>query len=210
MKTSNRRSTKDHLQGSQPTVWTFAKRALLAVVGAIGVAVLVPLGLLFRTSAPPAVHIDPSAGKQLEEKWRRAQAEPKGSSAPPLTASETELNSLIASYLPGTQGGSMKQGGAVQDVKIRLSGDRMSLHALIDFHGKNITADLESRLWSQDGYAHLDPLSARIGSFPIPRATLADALLRMMRSPVDRERFRLPDNIRDLKVEDGKIVVVYK
>jgi hypothetical protein len=45
---------------------------------------------------------------------------------------------------------------------------------------------------------------------PIPQSTLETAVRKMMELPENREKMRLPDELADLRVENGEIVVAYK
>lgn len=49
-----------------------------------------------------------------------------------------------------------------------------------------------------------------IGSLPIPRSTLEEAVRGMMESPENREKLKLPADLSDLRIENGEVVVSYK
>jgi hypothetical protein len=99
---------------------------------------------------------------------------------------------------------------AVKDVKIELIGDRARAYVVFDFHGKDMTLQLEGKLGAQDGYLRFEPVAGQIGSLPIPQSTLETAIRRMMESPENREKLKLPDDISSLKIENGEVVVGYK
>jgi hypothetical protein len=99
---------------------------------------------------------------------------------------------------------------AVKDVKIELIGDRARAYVVFDFHGKDLTLQLEGRLGAQDGYLRFEPVAGQIGSLPIPQSTLETAIRRMMESPENHEKLKLPDDISSLKIENGEVVVGYK
>ncbi len=99
---------------------------------------------------------------------------------------------------------------AVKDVKIELIGDRARAYVVFDFHGKDLTLQLEGRLGAQDGYLRFEPVAGQIGSLPIPQSTLETAIRHMMESPENREKLKLPDDISSLKIENGEVVVGYK
>ena len=77
-------------------------------------------------------------------------------------------------------------------------------------HGKDMTLQLEGRLGAQNGYLRFEPLSGEIGSLPIPQSTLESAVQRLMDSPENREKLKLPSEISDLRIQNGEVVASYK
>jgi len=69
---------------------------------------------------------------------------------------------------------------------------------------------LEGRLSTQNGYLRFEPVSGQIGALPIPQSSLENAVQRLMDSPVNREKFKLPSEIADLHIENGEVVASYK
>ena len=53
-------------------------------------------------------------------------------------------------------------------------------------------------------------LSGKLGSLPLPQSTLNEAVDKLMSSPENREKLKLPSDISDIKIEDGHAVVQYK
>ncbi len=49
-----------------------------------------------------------------------------------------------------------------------------------------------------------------LGSLPIPQATVDRVVGSLFDSPENRERFRVPPDIRDLKIENGELVVTWR
>jgi hypothetical protein len=99
---------------------------------------------------------------------------------------------------------------AVKDVKVELIEDRARAYVVFDFHGKDMTLQLEGKLGAENGYLQFEPTSGQIGSLPIPQSTLETAVRRMMESPENREKLKLPDGMSGLKIENGEVVVSYK
>ena len=98
----------------------------------------------------------------------------------------------------------------VRDVKVQLIDDRVKAYVVFDVHGKDMTLQLEGRLGAQDGYLRFEPVSGQIGSLPIPQSTIESAVQRLMDSPENREKLKLPPEIAGLRIENGEIVVSYK
>jgi hypothetical protein len=95
-------------------------------------------------------------------------------------------------------------------MRFTLIKDRIRMYLLFDFHGKDMTFELEGKLHTVNGFAQLEPLSGRLGSSPIPKSALESSMQRMMDSPQARQALRLPANVSDVHVEDGKIVATFK
>jgi hypothetical protein len=98
----------------------------------------------------------------------------------------------------------------VRDVKVQLIDDRVKAYVVFDVHGKDMTLQLEGRLGAQNGYLRFEPLSGEIGSLPIPQSTLESAVQRLMDSPENREKLKLPSEISDLRIQNGEVVASYK
>jgi hypothetical protein len=98
---------------------------------------------------------------------------------------------------------------SVRDVKVELIDDRVRAYVVFDFHGKDMTLQLEGKLGASNGYLHFAPISGQLGSFPIPQSTLETAVQKMMDSPDNREKLKLPAEMSQLKIENGEIVATY-
>jgi len=99
---------------------------------------------------------------------------------------------------------------SVRDVKVELVEDRVRAYVVFDFHGKDMTLQLEGRLSAANGYLRFEPVGGQIGSLPIPQSTLETALQKMMNSPENREKLKLPAEIADLRIENGELLATYR
>jgi hypothetical protein len=98
----------------------------------------------------------------------------------------------------------------VKDVKVELVDDHVRAYVVFDLHGKDVTLQLEGKLGAQDGYLNFEPTSGQIGSFPLPPSALQSAMRHILESPENREKFKLPADMSDLKIENGEVVATYK
>jgi hypothetical protein len=98
----------------------------------------------------------------------------------------------------------------VKDVKIDMEGDLVKAYVVFDFHGKDLSLELDGHLGSQDGYVKFEPVSGKLGSLPLPQSTLDSAVEKMLSSPENREKLRLPPDISDIQIVNGQAVVSYK
>jgi hypothetical protein len=99
---------------------------------------------------------------------------------------------------------------SVKDVKVDMDGDLVKAYVIFDFHGKDLSLELDGHLGTQDGYVKFEPVAGKLGSLPLPQSTLDSAVEKMMSSPENREKLKLPNDINDIKIEDSKAVLSYK
>jgi len=99
---------------------------------------------------------------------------------------------------------------AVKDVKVDMVGDVVKAYVLFDFHGKDMTLELDGHLSAESGYLKFEPISGMLGSLPLPQSTLNSAVEKLMASPENREKLRLPPDVGDIKIVDGQAVLTYK
>jgi hypothetical protein len=99
---------------------------------------------------------------------------------------------------------------SVKDVKVDMVGDLVKAYVIFDFHGKDISLELDGHLSAENGFMKFEPVSGKLGSLPLPQSTLNAAVEKMMASPENRDKLRLPADISDIKIVDGKAVIQYK
>jgi hypothetical protein len=190
-------------------------------------AAIITLLMVFHATPPPAIATSPQAAASVEQKVEAVeQAVASGQSAT-LHLDQTELNSYLASHLDispaaptksapnSTQSGTPAEQveqvrSSVRDVKVELVEDRVRAYVVFDFHGKDLTLQLEGRLASANGYVRFEPVSGQLGSLPIPQSALETAVQRMMDSPENREKLKLPPEIADLRIENGELVAIFR
>lgn len=194
---------------------------------------LVALVLLLHKAPPPLVETNPQAAARAEQKFEDVEKAVANGQPATLRMDETELNSYLATHLAlagKAAPSSVPAGGAqgapsgatptsqeveqmrsnVRDVKVQLVDDRVKAYVVFDVHGKDMTLQLEGRLGAQNGYLRFEPLSGRVGALPIPQSTLESAVQRLMDSPENREKLKLPSEISDLRIQNGEVVASYK
>jgi len=201
---------------------------------------LLTLALVLHKSPAPAVQTSPQAAARAEEKFQDVANSVNSGQPATLRLDETELNSYLVSHLdlaggpgladasgtaapsatvnpPGSRPGAANSNSEVEqmrsnvkDVKVELIEDRVRAYVVFDVHGKDLSLQLEGKLGVQDGFLKFEPVSGQIGAMPLPQSALESAVQRMMESPENREKLRLPENISDLRIENGEVVVGYK
>jgi hypothetical protein len=217
-----------------PWVWAFRLLRWSTYLAA-----LVTLILLLHKNPPPPVQSSPEAAARAEEKLQAVQQSVSQGQKATLRLDESELNSYLATHLdlakegdapsstganpstatdaPQTSEGAGSPTAAdveqmrssVRDVKVQMEGDQVHAYVIFDVHGKDMTLDLVGKLGAQNGYLKFEPVSGQLGALPIPQSTLESAVQRLMESPENREKLRLPDDVRDLHIENGQLVTTY-
>lgn len=198
------------------------------------------LFLILYQSPPPHIDADPQAPQRLESKLQRLDRALRRGQPHTLRLDEAEVNSWLQSKLtevledqtgssaeldspaapeqipvlpgnePTTEPTIEEVKSNVRDIKIDLVDDLVRAYVVFNLYGKDMSLLVEGRLRVEDGYLRLDPTAVKLGSLPIPQATVDRAVRRLFDSPENKEKFRLPPYIRDLRVENGEIVVSYR
>lgn len=126
-------------------------------------------------------------------------------------AQSTDLTSTFAAGPTGTDQPTIEDvQSSVKDVKVDMDGDLVKAYVVFNFHGKDLSLELDGHLRSQDGYLKFDPVGGKLGSLPLPQSTLDAAVEKMMASPENREKLKLPPDINDVQIVNGQAVVSYK
>lgn len=99
---------------------------------------------------------------------------------------------------------------AVRDVKVDMDGDLIKAYVVFNMHGQDLSLELDGHLAAENGYMKFEPVSGKLGSLPLPQSVPEAAVDRLMNSPENREKLRLPDDVNDVHIQDGQAVVSYK
>jgi len=197
------------------------------------------IGLALRKSPPPRVEYDPQASARVEQKFAAADQATSAGQPAQVQLDRTELNSYLQQNLQtagspaaapapaATPSANAKPGfsnvplddnsatleqvqSSVKDVKVDMDGDLVKAYVVFDFHGKDLSLELDGHLATEGGYLKFQPVAGKLGSLPLPQATLDAAVDKLMASPENREKLKLPAGVNDIKIQDGQAVVSYK
>jgi len=128
-----------------------------------------------------------------------AGAAPSASSSAPSSAPATDQQPTLEEVQ-----------SSVKDVKVDMDGDVVKAYVIFDFHGKDMSLELDGHLRAEGGYMKFEPIGGMLGGLPLPQSVLNSAVDRLMSSPENREKLRLPPDISDIKIVDGQAVMTYK
>jgi len=195
---------------------------------AAGVLIVV---LILHQGEPPTVETDPRAKESVQTKLYELQRARQSGDSYDLRLKESEINSWVGSSLalappagpqtssqipaaaqnPGRSEPTLEEvQSSMRDVKVNLLDDRLRAYVLFNFHGKDLSLSLEGRLRVENGYLRLEPTSGSLGSLPLPQAVLDRAVQRIFDSPENKEKFKVPPEVRDIRVVNRELVVFYR
>lgn len=219
-----------HAEANRGIPWKLIFRIVRWSTYATAILTLI---LVLHKTPPPPVETSPQAAARAEQKFEDAERSVANGYPATLRMDETELNSYLSSHLelqgnepakpvPAADQQNAPDNSAptaqdveqmrsnVRDVKIQLMDDRVKAYVVFDVHGKDMSLQLEGRLSAQNGYLNFEPVKGQIGSLPIPQSTLESGVRRLMESPGNREKLKLPPQITDLHIENGEVVANYR
>ena len=206
------------------SAWESCKKFYKVFRWVVLIVLLVVILLVMRKAAPPQVQSDPQAAARVEAKMHQAEQAVESGESYTLEMDEAELNSMLQDnlMLKGAEGATAQAAASaegqptleevqsnVRDVRVHIGLDKVTAYVVFDFHGKDLSLTLEGALRVVDGYLRLEPTAGALGSLPIPQVTLDNAVKRLFDSPDNREKFRVPPHISDIRIEDGQIKVFY-
>ena len=180
-------------------------------------------------STPPASPAAAAANAQSFGEKLDQLGQPRATSdpAPEVHINSAELGAAIAQAsgmvpaansaapsqaAPGTSStGGMELPGPVPEVKdyqVSMDGDIVRGQFLTQIAGKDVYVTLGGHLGAKDGYATFDATEAKIGDLSIPVSLVNEALQKKLGE--QRDQLKLPDNVKDIRIENGELVLVPK
>jgi len=143
---------------------------------------------------------------QVDSSGTSANVPPSGGSANAPAGSPADPAAALNS-----EGATLEQvQSSVKDVKVDMDGDLVKAYVVFDYHGKDLSLELDGHLAAQGGYLKFDPVAGKLGDMPLPQSVLQSAVDKLMASPENREKLRLPTDINDIQIANGQAVVSYK
>jgi hypothetical protein len=127
---------------------------------------------------------------------------------PPAAAANSAAGSTAAS---SPASGSMEFPGAVPNIKdyqVSMDGDIVRGQFLTNIAGKDVYLTLAGHLGSKDGYATFDATEVKVGDLSVPASLINGVLQKKLAE--QRDQLKLPNNVKDIKVENGELVFVEK
>ncbi|MGD0823014.1 MAG: hypothetical protein ABR908_00430 [Terriglobales bacterium] len=201
----------------------------------LGISILTLVLVLKRPApvAPPAAPAVAAANAQSFQEKVNQLAQPKtpGQGETEVRMSSAELSGALAEaagQLPATASASASTNSvsgsssataspvtefpgavpSIKDYQVSMDGDIVRGQFLTQIAGKDVYLTLAGHLGAKDGYATFDATEVKIGDLPVPVALVNDALQKKLAE--QRDQLKLPNNVKDIKVENGELVFVEK
>lgn len=133
---------------------------------------------------------------------------PAATPAPANTSSSSPASSSLS--LPAASP-AMEFPGAVPNIKdyqVAMDGDIVRGQFLTQIAGKDVYLTLAGHLGSKDGYATFDATEVKVGDLSVPASLVNEVLQKKLAE--QRDQLKLPNNVKDIKVENGELVFVEK
>ncbi|MBZ5663500.1 MAG: hypothetical protein LAO30_02760 [Acidobacteriia bacterium] len=189
---------------------------------------ILTLVLVLKRPAPVAPAVAPAAAaanaQSFQEKVNQlAQPKVPGEGESEVRMSSGEVSAALAQaagLLPSAAGPStgtptaspaMEFPGAVPNIKdyqVSMDGDIVRGQFLTQIAGKDVYLTLAGHLGSKDGYATFDATEVKVGDLAVPAALVNEVLQKKLAEQHDQ--LKLPNNVKDIKVENGELVFVEK
>ncbi|MGA9393538.1 MAG: hypothetical protein WBV69_24115 [Candidatus Sulfotelmatobacter sp.] len=96
----------------------------------------------------------------------------------------------------------------IKDQQVSFEGDTVHGQFLTEIAGKDVWVTVSGHLGSKDGYASFEPTEFKVGDLNVPVSLVNPALQKKLAE--QRDRMKLPDNVGDLKVQNGELVMQQK
>jgi hypothetical protein len=198
---------------------------------------ILTLVLVLRRPAPVTLPVTPVAAAASAQSFqdkldRLEQPKPTGQGESEVRMNSAEVNAALAQAAgllsagatgataptatasgssPAQPSGSMEFPGPVpgiRDSQVSMDGDLVRGQFLTQIAGKDVYLTLVGHLGSKDGYATFEATEVKLGDLSVPVALVNDALQKKLAEQHDQ--LKLPNNVKDLKIENGELVFVEK
>jgi hypothetical protein len=188
---------------------------------------IVTLVLVLKRPAPVAPAVAPATAaanaQSFQEKVNQlAQPKTVGEGANEVRMTSGEVSAAIAQaagLLPSTTSApgtttatpAAEFPGAVPNIKdyqVSMDGDLVRGQFLTQIAGKDVYLTLAGHLGSKDGYATFDATEVKVGDLSVPASLVNEVLQKKLAE--QKDQLKLPNNVKDIKVENGELVFVEK
>jgi len=176
--------------------------------------------LLLRSPGPVAPTLDPSQVKSNAESFQQKLAELErarlSNESDEVRFTAAEVNAAIAESSvpqPALEVDRSSQTAAsdppipIKSTQVSFEDDLVKGQFVAQVHGRDLYITVAGRLGSHDGYATFDPTEFKVGDLSVPVSLVNPALQRKLAEPENRDKLKLPDFVKGLRVEDGELVI---
>jgi hypothetical protein len=94
----------------------------------------------------------------------------------------------------------------IKDYQVSMDGDLVRGQFLTQIAGRDVYLTLAGHLGAKDGYATFDATEVKVGDLSVPASLVNEVLQKKLSE--QRDQLKLPNNVKDLKIENGELVFV--
>jgi hemolysin activation/secretion protein len=191
---------------------------------AVLLALVLVIVFALKKPDPPAPPLPPQAVKeqaqQFESKLQQIEtAQQNGNPPDPdaMTFTSNEVNAFIQDATERAKAEAARSGvsgGTAQDevknTQVAFTGDEVITQAVTERYGRDVYVTVRGRLAVENGYLRFQPTAFKVGDLSVPVSLVDPTLQKKLNEPEMREKLKLPDFIREIRVENGQLVIVPK
>lgn len=168
-----------------------------------------------QATQAPASSTSQSPSSQTET----APAQPNSSSAQNPKAevhiNSDEISAVLAQSLGAAGAAGLTPDSSVgnsaptiKDQQVSFDGDLVHGQFLTEIAGKDVWITVSGHIGEKDGFATFDPTEFKVGDLNVPVSLVNPALQKKLSD--ERDRLKLPENVGNIKVENGELVMQQK
>ena len=187
-------------------------------------ATVITIFLGLKSPAPVAQALTPVLVKQNAESFQQklaelANAQSSGETGAEVRFTAPEVNAAIVQATlpqPTSAGPTPASQAAPQDMAaqvpikstlVSFEGNVVRGQFLTEVYGKDVFITIAGHLGSRDGYVIFEPTEFRVGDLSVPVSMVNPVLQRKLADPENRDKMKLPEFVKDLRVENGELVI---
>lgn len=187
---------------------------------------IIGIFLLLKSPAPVAQALNPALVQQNADSFQQkltelANAQSAGDTGTEVHFTAPEVNAAIVqatapqpapadpSARPASQPAPPPAAEQVpiKSTLVSFDDDVVKGQFLTELYGKDVYITVAGHLGSRDGYVTFEPTEFKVGDLSVPVALVNPALQNKLADPENREKMKLPAFVKDLRVENGELVI---
>jgi hypothetical protein len=145
------------------------------------------------------------SAEEINAVLQRAQAEPAG------TAADAQPQPSPAAAQEQRSTSPVEPRPEISTTLVAFEGDHATGQFVVHpLGGKDIYLTVSGKIKAVDGYASFEFTEGKIGEMPVPITLLNAQLQNKLQDPETRAKLKLPDFVADIRIENGRLVMVEK
>lgn len=212
-------------EGGNPLVKAYKVLRWFFLAGAA-----IMLFLALKSPSDPGPQLDRATQREqaqsFEEKITSLESAHHQGSTAEVGLESAEINAALAQSIPspvvqaqfnqnpaatdntGKKSAKSSSDGQIKDARVEFSSDVVTGYFTTQAYGQDVHLTVAGRLGCKDGYATFEPTSFKVGDLSVPVSFVNPTLQKKLAEPETHDKLKLPDFVADLRVQDGKLIVV--